>query len=84
MIQTGKRARGKESPDFPEHEESEEFVDFRNDSGFVDQGVSDLLEYLEKMTEFLNKPLQDRFTGSIMKLKVESLRLRLKGRKGAY
>ena len=65
-----------------EEPEGLSFLGLKKDPEYVNADISNLLEYLEGLTDFLVEARKKRYTKSIMKLKVESLKMRLKGHRG--
>ncbi len=65
-----------------EEPEGLSFVGLKSDPEYVNSDISNLLEYLEGLTDFLIEARKKKYTRSIMKLKVETLKLKLRGNKG--
>jgi len=65
-----------------EEPEGLSFLGLKKDPEYVNADISNLLEYLEGLTDFLVDARKNKYTKSIMKLKVETLKLRFRGHKG--
>ncbi len=57
-------------------------LDYRDDAEYINPGISNLLGHLEEMAADLKEPVHEKFMHSMTRLRIDSLRHRLKGNKG--